>query len=185
MVNEYNTSAANQGIPRDEMHAVVGNLIDPSAPAPTSLSGPEFEGFNIAAVGMGWHHFTDPSLAAKRLSERLKTGGVLLIIDFLPHGSFDGHSHSHAHTHGHDHGHGHTHSHGHGNGKSIEEIEKEHPAAKTVTHMGFSEEDTRKMFEEAGVGGGFEYVVLGKGIVFGNEGQQMKRSVFMAKGNKI
>lgn len=143
------------------MHAVLGNLIDPSDPNPASLSGPEFHDFDIAAVGLGFHHFDDPALAAKRLGERLRKGGVLMILDFMPHGHFHGHD---------EHGHGH-----------------EHPAKKTVVHMGFSEEEMKKVFEGAGVGGGFEFVVLGKGVVFEEKekGTKMERSVFMARGSKL
>jgi SAM-dependent methyltransferase len=157
MVNEYNASVQNQGIPTSEMYAMLGNLLDASNPNPTTLSGPEFYDFDIAVVGLGFHHFDDPALAAKRLAERLKKGGVFMIVDFMPH----------AHFHGHD---------GH-----------DHPAKKTVTRMGFSDEEVKKLFEGAGVGGGFEYVVLGKGVVFEDKekGTKMERSVFMARGSKL
>lgn len=85
MVHEYNTAARNQGIPESEMHAVQGNLIDAGSLGPATLTGDAFFDFDIAAVGMGFHHFDDPALAAKRLAGRLKKGGVLMIIDFLPH----------------------------------------------------------------------------------------------------
>jgi SAM-dependent methyltransferase len=162
MVNEYNASAQNQGIPPSEMHAVVGNLIELSAPNPAPISGPEFHDFDIAVVGLGFHHFSDPAVAAKRLAERLKMGGVFMIVDFMPHGHFHGHD-------GRD-GHGH-----------------DHPAKKTVMHMGLSEEEMKKAFEEAGVGGGFEYVVLGKGVVFEDKEKETKleRSVFMARGSRV
>lgn len=164
MVNEYNASVQNQGIPASEMRAVLGNLIDASDPNPAALSGPEFHDFDIAVVGLGFHHFDDPALAAQRLAERLKKGGVLMIVDFMPHGHF----------HGHD-GHGHG---GHGH---------EHPAQKTVMHMGFSEEEIKRIFEGADVGGGFDFVLLGKGVVFedGEKGTKMERNVFMARGSKL
>jgi SAM-dependent methyltransferase len=159
MVNEYNTSVQNQGIPPSEMHAVLGNLLDATDPNPASLSGPELYDFDIAVVGLGFHHFDDPALAAKRLAERLKKGGVFMIVDFMPHGHFHGHA-----------------AQGH-----------EHAAKKTVMHMGFSEEEVKKVFEGAGVGGGFEYVVLGKGVVFEDKEKEIKmeRSVFMARGSKL
>lgn len=88
MVNEYNLSASNQGIPPSEMQAYVGNVLNPSNPSPPELQGSEFWNFDIAVVGLGFHHFDDPYLAAKRLSERLKKGGTLMIVDFLPHEKF-------------------------------------------------------------------------------------------------
>ena len=91
-----------------------------------------------------------------------------MIVDFMPHGHFHG-------SDGHGHGHGHG---GHGH---------EHPAQKTVMHMGFSEEEIKRMFEGAGVGGGFDFVLLGKGVVFEDreKGTKMERSVFMARGSKL
>lgn len=70
------------------MHAVQGNLLDPNDPAPAALAGQEFFEFDIAVVGLGFHHFDDPALATRRLAERLKKGGVLMIVDFVPHGHF-------------------------------------------------------------------------------------------------
>lgn len=67
------------------MHAHQGNLCVPDDPSPAAFAGPEFFNFDVAAVGLGFHHFDHPALAARRLAERLKTGGVLVILDFLPH----------------------------------------------------------------------------------------------------
>lgn len=182
MVKEYNTSARNQGIPESEMLAVQGNLIDANNPNPPALAGKEFYDFDIAAVGLGFHHFDDPALAAKRLGERLKKGGVLFIVDFLPHQHFPW-----------------------VNRLAIflvltfrflsiqrpkltitrADNEDGHKAAKTITHMGFSQEEVKKMFEDAGVGANFDYKVIGKGIVFEGGGNKMERSVFFAKGAKL
>ena len=188
MVQEYNTGAFNQGILESEMHAVVGNLIDASVSVSSTpdspLEKPEFYDFDIAAVGLGWHHFTDPAFAAKQLSKRLKVGGTLLIIDFLPHGPpGSGHKHDEGHSHGH--GHGHAHSHAERKGRESERVNKvDGTAAHTVMHWGFAEEDIKKMYEEAGVGVDFDFVVLGKGIVFEGEGKTVRRTVFMARGRK-
>ncbi|TAQ89832.1 hypothetical protein B7494_g1844 [Chlorociboria aeruginascens] len=97
MVREYNMQASNQGIPPSEMCAYVGNLLDPSDPSPPSLSSSLFHDFDIAAVGLGLHHFSDPGLAARKLVQRLKAGGTLLILDFLPHEELHG-AHDAAHT---------------------------------------------------------------------------------------
>ena len=158
-MNEYNTGARNQGISEAEMFAHVGNLLDPAS-VPESLSGPDFHGFDVAAVGMGFHPFPDTALAARRLAERLRKGGVLFIVDFMPHADPDGCSD----------GHGHGHAPG---------------ASETVIHFGFSEEDVRRNFEAAGVGDKFEYMVLGKGLVFSHNGKEHRRSLFMARGVKV
>lgn len=67
------------------MRAYQGNLCTPEDPSPSAFASPDFFGFDVAAVGLGFHHFDDPALAARRLAERLRTGGVLVILDFLPH----------------------------------------------------------------------------------------------------
>ncbi|KAI9887453.1 MAG: hypothetical protein M1823_000711 [Watsoniomyces obsoletus] len=90
MVERYNESANHQGLYPDEMSAVVGDLFDPTGPPPC-IPGPEYFEFDLAVVGLGLHHFEDPQLAIKRLVERVKLGtGVLLIIDFSPHGFISG-----------------------------------------------------------------------------------------------
>ncbi|PHH51141.1 putative methyltransferase C1347.09 [Ceratocystis fimbriata CBS 114723] len=85
MVKMYNLRAENQGLAKEEMFAVLGDLIDPADPLPTHLSAPDFFNFDIAAVGLGAHHFVNPELAVTRLVERLKPGGVVMFIDFLEH----------------------------------------------------------------------------------------------------
>ncbi|KAI1141025.1 S-adenosyl-L-methionine-dependent methyltransferase [Hypoxylon sp. FL0543] len=94
MVAAYNAQAENQGLSHDEMHAVVGDLAAADGPQPADLlADPRFFGFDVATVGGGLHHFADPELAAARLSQRLRPGGVLLVWDFLPHGPIHGHQH--------------------------------------------------------------------------------------------
>jgi hypothetical protein len=41
------------------------------------------------------------------------------------------------------------------------------------------------MFVDAGVGDGFKYVKVGKGVVFGEGKEKMERSVFIARGSKL
>jgi SAM-dependent methyltransferase len=85
MVNAYNERFNSQTSESQKFqaHAIVGNLLEDTVPE--HLSDPKFFGFDLAVVGVGFHHFSDVQLATKRLAERLKPGGVLLIIDFLSH----------------------------------------------------------------------------------------------------
>ena len=69
--------------------AVVGDLLDKSGPS-ESTCGAEFFGFDLVVVGYGFHHFEDLELATGRLAERLRPGGVLLIVDFAPHEELEG-----------------------------------------------------------------------------------------------
>ncbi|KAH6956433.1 S-adenosyl-L-methionine-dependent methyltransferase [Fusarium avenaceum] len=82
MVDVYNAQAQGQGSPRQ---AYQGNLADPADASPTAFADAKFFDFDVAGVGLGFHHFDKPELASKRLTERLKTGGVLFIIDFVAH----------------------------------------------------------------------------------------------------
>lgn len=99
MVAAYNARAENQGLTTDEMHAYQGNLTDPSDPSPAAFNSDDgrFRDFDVAGVGLGFHHFEDPELSARRLVERLRPGGVFIILDFLPHEKMD-HALPAAHT---------------------------------------------------------------------------------------
>ncbi|KAF7870305.1 hypothetical protein EAF04_004051 [Stromatinia cepivora] len=173
MVEQYNLRASNQGLGPSEMFAYHGNLLS-SDPAP-ELEREDLYEFDIAVVGLGFHHFENPALAARKIGERLKKGGILAVVDFESHDGFENpHSHSHENS-----------------TPSQEQLNPQaQKAQETVTHHGFSQEEIQKIFEDAGVGIDFGYMVLGKGIVFhgtGVEGQgkDMKRAVFMARGVKL
>ncbi|KAI1498383.1 S-adenosyl-L-methionine-dependent methyltransferase [Biscogniauxia marginata] len=102
MVAAYNTRARNQGLLPSEMHALQGDLLTTTTTTTDdltsgNLSAPHLFGFDLAAVGGGFHHFGDPGLAARRLAERLRPGGVLVVVDFVEHGGGH-HSHGGAHT---------------------------------------------------------------------------------------
>ncbi|KAI8951560.1 S-adenosyl-L-methionine-dependent methyltransferase [Xylaria longipes] len=158
MVGAYNTRAENQGLSREEMHAVLGDL--GSETVSDALSSPELFNFDVAVVGGGFHHFGDPALAAKRLVERLKPGGVLLIWDFLPHGP----PHRHDQHHRGQHHHSHNEGEGHGHADKGDE-QKSHDVHHSVMHHGFSEPQMREIFTAAGAGTDFRLEVIGGGLV--------------------
>lgn len=84
MAKLYNEQAQNE-IASTPRSAYCGNLADPSDPAPAAFADAKFFEFDLAGVGLGWHHFDNCELAAERLVERLKPGGVLFIVDFASH----------------------------------------------------------------------------------------------------
>ena len=155
MVAAYNSRASTLNLPSTKtMRAVQGDLT--SSPPSQSISAPEFYNFDFVAVGMGFHHFSDPGLAAKQLVERLKPGtGVLLVTDFLPGILPNGHAHG-----------------------SDPDIAK---AAKTVTHDGFSKEKMTSIFEAAGCVD-VDVVVREEAILLGESGRELQ--FFLAKGRK-
>ena len=84
MVQRYNErfrADISSGLRAD---AFVGDLLDPSG-TPDFLDAAKFKNFNLVASSGAFHHFEDIQLATDRLSERLKPGGVLLVIDFKEH----------------------------------------------------------------------------------------------------
>lgn len=89
MVNKFNELAKTAGLAPERIHAIEGDLC--SNPPTLSSTDASTTGFDIAAVGAGFHHFDDVELATKRLVERLKPGGVLLIIDSLAQGGHKRH----------------------------------------------------------------------------------------------
>lgn len=167
------------------MRAVVANLcadeIDPV------LSDPEYSNFDVAISTLAFHHFNNVPLAIKRVVERLKPEtGVLLVIDFRTHEPI-----LHAHQYHH-----HVHQGGHQGEEHNEpkgEVTGFHAGAHTVTHSGFSEEEIKRWYGEAGLvdveivdvgpGTGITINIVGKNSVTG-ETNTVHRSVFMAKGRR-
>jgi SAM-dependent methyltransferase len=86
MVTAYN-KRFNHTLPGEvaqtNAKAVVGNLIDPKEAK--SVPEAEKESFDLVAVGMGFHHFSNLKIATERLTAYLRPGGVFLIVDFLTH----------------------------------------------------------------------------------------------------
>lgn len=89
MVKEYNTRfSQQQSEDSANAEASAGNLFAKDASS-TGLSDPKFFNFDLVVVGLGFHHFEDLPLVTERLTERIKPGGVLLILDFLTHDKED------------------------------------------------------------------------------------------------
>lgn len=154
MLDKYRATAADLGLDESRMIAVQGDLLAPVVqPTTPVLSEEELGGFDVVAICMALHHVDDVELATKRLAERLRPGGVLLIIDWATRNSSEGAeqqhhpilsslSGNHQHRHADHHGHGNTHG----------EVNPIHPAAHTISHDSFNKEQIVHLFHQAGCG---------------------------------
>lgn len=152
------------------MRAIIANICVDEVDS--AVSGPEYYDFDVVISTLAFHHFNDVSLAIKRVVERLKREtGVLLIVDFRTHEPIN-----------------HRHKEEHDNAKS--KHMNFHDGVHTVTHSGFSEEEIKRWYEEAGlvdvdivdVGPGTGITVAGGPNT--DEVSKLKRAVFMAKGRR-
>lgn len=90
MVEVYNNRfKAVDGGEASKAHAVVGDLLDAEDPNPKLFTGSEYFDFDLVAVGLGFHHFQNLEEATKRFANRLKSGGIFLIIDLVTHAKWD------------------------------------------------------------------------------------------------
>jgi len=81
MVNKYNEKAAKLELGQC-MHGTVGDLLDEGSRSSPPLNGPEFHNFDLAAVGMAFHHLAEPPILLQQLKKRLRPeNGVCLVID--------------------------------------------------------------------------------------------------------
>ncbi|RKL21204.1 hypothetical protein BFJ68_g2473 [Fusarium oxysporum] len=83
MVEQYNMLAELCGFSTDKMRAIHGDLMNPEASPSPELSTPEFNDFDLIAMCMALHHVQDYAAMIQKLSEKLRPGGVLLIIDLV------------------------------------------------------------------------------------------------------
>lgn len=167
MVYEYNNWSSTQSLTSNNS-GFLGNFLDPSDPYPTAFESEEYHDFDLAVVGLGFHHFEDPVFAATRLVDRLKKGGVLVILDFVADEKSGGEGGGHRHGCGMGQGHGHGGS----------------TAAKREKRGGFGEDEMKLVFESADVGMDFGFEVIAKSAVFETAKHSMAKDVFMARGRK-
>ncbi|KAL7947110.1 S-adenosyl-L-methionine-dependent methyltransferase [Trichoderma barbatum] len=96
-VAAYNEMSRQSGVPAGQMLAVQGSL--PSVATNTLLATEEFFDFDLIAVSMALHHIDDRIGVLSGLYERLRSGGVLVVVDLAPESHSNDHSHDHAHGH--------------------------------------------------------------------------------------
>ncbi|KAK9319829.1 S-adenosyl-L-methionine-dependent methyltransferase [Lipomyces orientalis] len=158
MVAQYNAHAGALGSDAAKMSAILGNLTDRDSPPLEQFADARYFNFDVIIVGMALHHMDDPTYALTRLGQRLKKGGVLFVIDNQSRhypGEEDFHRLAGA------------------------------DVVKTVRHTGFTEGDLRVIFEEAGVNGNFDHVLLEEPIVIRPRGMKVELKLFFARGERV
>ena len=153
MVETYNERARKKELFPDEMSAVQGNIVATEASSEDSIFGPEYFDFDFVTMANALHHMEDPALTVGKLVQRLKTGGTLLIVEFIndqddPTSGSTPAGQPPATQDDHGHGHGHGHSHGHNHGHRLGNDGKGNNAG--VAHNGFTQEQLQKLFVDAG-----------------------------------
>ena len=170
---EYNRRAKLAGLTAEKCSAVRGNLLAEfeSGTPDFALDQADLFSFDVAIVDMAFHHIDHPDLATKKLVERLVPGnGVLVIVDFCPHGGFGG-------------GSGHQHQHQHQQNSQGHSRQEELNVKHIIGHNGFDKEQVEQMFKDAGCVN-VEYLVLDEPLRFGDEIDVSDRKIFIARGRR-
>lgn len=162
MVESFNRLASEAGLPSSQIHAAQGNLLDEKISE--AITQPEFFNFDVAAIGLGFHHFAlDTQVTMlQRIGQRLKPGGELLILDFF-HGAKDA------------------------DGKlipvdKVEDWKKD--SQNTISATGFTQDHMRQVYEAAGFGD-FSLQVFDEPIIMETGGTTKTRIGFLSKGKKL
>lgn len=139
-VASYNEMAQQAGISVEQMHAVQGCI--PPSSENTLLATEEFFNFDLIVISMALHHIEDQASVLSGLHERLRSGGVLVVIDLAPD------AHSHDHTQG-------------GKCGNHDNYHTQHKARVQHTisnHHGYGVEDMKDLLSKAGfVSVSFDY----------------------------
>ncbi|KAL4875818.1 S-adenosyl-L-methionine-dependent methyltransferase [Aspergillus karnatakaensis] len=153
MIEEFNKNVAEAGY-SDTVTGIRTDILAESSSSPAEVSGPEYFDFDVVVVSMALHHFEHPKKALIRLSERLKEGGVLMIVDMIP-------------EHHQDHGLHHT-----------------SEVVNTISKHGFSHEEMQTMYAAAGISIGFKFQVIEEQLEFHRDGNTFHKTIFIARGQK-
>lgn len=154
MVSVYNQRAREAGISPEKMSAKVGDLLADNVSE--DLQRSEYRDLDIIIVSMALHHFPDPQLAVKRLADRLRTGGVLWIVEMLqePH--------------------------------SEEEHKRVSPETAQLVHKhGFSVGEMKELFLEAGLGDTEVKILDRKFEMTLHNQHHLEVTVIFARGSKL
>ena len=160
MVEKFNSEAREAGMTEAQIRAVRGDLL---APIEGQLESQEFYDFDLAVMSMALHHVEDPKIMIAKLVERLRPGGTVVIIDWIPSGRSSSDSHG-SHADEKKDGHG------------------QHASSHTITFDGFSKEEMHSFFREAGCSNN-DYVLAASPSEVPPDRKGQKH-LFFAKGTK-
>ncbi|KAL3464592.1 S-adenosyl-L-methionine-dependent methyltransferase [Aspergillus heterothallicus] len=159
MVSEYNKAATEIGLSKHQMQGYQYNLLATEAETDASslpVGTLEPASFDVIVIGMALHHVSGPDVLLARFRELLKPGGVCVVMDMVPTDD----------------------------ALDIEGVlePSQLEVVKTIGKRGFTEEEMKGLYEGAGIGKGFEYVVIGERFRFTMFGHAFQVTGFMARG---
>ena len=160
MVDKFNIEAREAGMTEAQIRAVRGDLL---APIEGQLESQEFYDFDLAVMSMALHHVEEPKIMIAKLVERLRPGGAVVIIDWIPSGRTPPDSHG-SHADEKKDGHG------------------QHAGSHTISFDGFSKGEMHKIFCGAGCSNS-DYVLAASPSEFPPDRKGQKQ-LFFAKGTK-
>ena len=183
MVEAYNKKARAANISEDKMYAVQGNILDTTqdSEAETAFAEEHWFGFDLVTMSMALHHVAPPEDAVKKLVERLRDGGILVIIDW----ELDSivHKAGHPRFRPGDHG-NRSYHHGHHRAGMLEHARNVTPGSEhTITRPGFKKEEMEKMLADAGCEE-VEFLEFSDGTRLGDGEQAVIQRLFLARGRK-
>ena len=168
MVDKFNIEAREAGMTEARIRAVRGDLL---APIEGQLESQEFYDFDLAVMSMALHHVENPKIMIAKLVERLKPGGTIVIVDWIPSGRASSDSDNHN-----------NHVYDHSQADSKKDEDGQHSGSHTITFDGFSKEQMYNIFREAGCSNN-DYVLAASPSEVPPD-PTGQRQLFFAKGTK-
>lgn len=83
MLKEFDRLAGEAGYGKEKMKAVRGDLLDPEGTPAPELAEPEYFNFDTVTMAFALHHVEDVETMLRRLVERARPGGTVLIVDLV------------------------------------------------------------------------------------------------------
>lgn len=154
MVAQYNQMAQSNGLAPEQMRAIQGDLLNPAGTPSSELMSSDFFNFDVIVMCMALHHVDDYTAMIERLSERLRPGGALVIVDWVSISES-------------------------GCPTATRAVELSN---NTITRMGFEEKDLKKAFKKAGLKGFSWKWAASRSIVPDEIGGEQQ--LFLARGHR-